>query len=99
VSGVSLDQWEAKGWDEKSATSSREDLEVTEAFRAYALRQAALRRAMSEQCKSSWNDTLALVRRLKSCDGNSEEIVEHCSGHQRRGPPDGDVGDDDDVVW
>lgn len=64
-------EWEAKRWDERSVVSLpslEDDGELAEGYRAYALRQANLRRAISQKCDSSWQPTLMLAQRLDRSD-------------------------------
>ncbi|KAG2151533.1 hypothetical protein DEU56DRAFT_869093 [Suillus clintonianus] len=53
--------WQATSWDERANQSWSEGPAEREGKIAYARRQAALRRALSVACRSSWEDTCAFI--------------------------------------
>ncbi|KIK34338.1 hypothetical protein CY34DRAFT_98209 [Suillus luteus UH-Slu-Lm8-n1] len=53
--------WQATSWDERANQSWSEGPAEREGKIAYAQRQAALRRALSVACRSSWEDTCAFI--------------------------------------
>lgn len=48
--------WDATRWDERKTKVCIGDAENLEGFRAYASRQAWIRRALHNRCADSWKD-------------------------------------------
>ena len=78
-------RWEAKCWDERGCSFSAIDPTLLEGHRAYALRQASIRRALAVTCHTSWADTLAFVKRI------DEEYLAEVTSHEEGGREDMEI--------
>ncbi|KAF8131200.1 hypothetical protein EV363DRAFT_1165737 [Boletus edulis] len=52
-------EWDATDWNTRGVEFTSDDPALLEGFRAYAQRQAALRRALATSCCMSWAETIA----------------------------------------